>query len=481
MNSVMISERMPFKTTTPLLEHQQAAVAKLLPARVGALFMSMGTGKSRTAMEFVRLRLAKIDRVIWFCPVSLKETIRYEILKHTNCADADICVFDDRTSRRTIPESALWYIVGIESMSSSTRAVFAAHQLINERTFVIVDESTYIKGHRSLRTERITSMSQPARYRMVLNGTPITQGVVDLFAQMRFLDPRILGYRSFYSFSANHLEYHPHHPGLVVRSHNVDVLAAKIQPYVYQVTKEECLTLPDKLYETYACSLTPEQQEAYDRAKNLLLDAVEPDDWDALFIFRLFTALQGVVCGQWKRPDGIVETLRHNRIGLLMDVLERIQNPEKVVIWARYHHSVRDIAAALSTQYGPDTVAEFHGGLSERIRNLNLARWRRSARFLLATEGVGGHGLTLNEARYAVFYANGFKYSERIQAEDRMHRIGQEHRPLYIDLTSRSRIEERIFQTLARKGNALHEFRRQVDQVKKQGTKDKLLALVSGL
>jgi hypothetical protein len=55
---------------------------------------------------------------------------------------------------------------------------------------------------------------------------------------MRFLSPKILGYNSFYSFEHNHLEYHPIYTGMIVRSHNTEWLAAKIQPYVYQVTKE---------------------------------------------------------------------------------------------------------------------------------------------------------------------------------------------------------------------------------------------------
>lgn len=154
--------------------------------------MEMGTGKSRTAIELVARRLPRIDRVIWFCPVSLKETVRQEILKHTDCAPADIHVFSDRTNERNVPP-ALWHIVGIESMSLSDRVTLAVNKLITSRTFVILDESSYIKGHRAKRTMRITELSKRARYRLILTGTPLSQGVVDLFAQMRFLSPKILG------------------------------------------------------------------------------------------------------------------------------------------------------------------------------------------------------------------------------------------------------------------------------------------------
>ena len=203
---------------TSLMPHQVAAVAKVLPSRIGALFCDMGTGKSRTSIELVSRRLERIDRVIWFCPVSLKETVRQEIIKHTDCTD--IHVFNGRTSEHNLPR-ALWYVVGIESMSSSNRVVLAVDKLVTTRTMIILDESSYIKGHNSMRTQRLTYICQRARYRLILTGTPLSQGVVDLFAQMRFLSPKILGYNSFYSFAANHLEYSEKYPGKIVRSHNV--------------------------------------------------------------------------------------------------------------------------------------------------------------------------------------------------------------------------------------------------------------------
>lgn len=285
---------------TPLLNHQVDAVTKMLPTRAGALFMEMGTGKTRTAIELVRLRQEKIVNVFWFCPVALKETIRFEILKHTHCTGNDIHVFSDKTNIRTVPE-VFWYIIGIESMPSSNRVALTVNNLITESSFVIVDESSYIKGHDSMRTQRITRFSERARYRLILTGTPISQGIVDLYAQMRFLSPKILGYQSFYSFARNHLEYSKKYPGLIVRSHNTEWIAAKIKPYVYQVTKDECLNLPDKLYESRFCSLTREQTEAYEQAKDEILQDIDNDEFQSYTIFRLFTALQQISCGFWNR------------------------------------------------------------------------------------------------------------------------------------------------------------------------------------
>jgi SNF2 family DNA or RNA helicase len=469
-----------FETTTKLMPHQKEAIAKLLPTRVGALFMDMGTGKTRTAIELVKLRQKKISKVLWFCPVSLKETIRQEILKHTTCSAEDIYTFGDKTASNAIP-NATWYIIGLESISQSDRVALAAHSLFDSDTFVVVDESSYIKGHRAKRTERLTQYARGCKYRLIMTGTPITQGIQDLYAQMKFLSPKILGYNSFYSFAANHLEYHKKRRGLIVRAHNEAYIAARIRPYVYQVTKEECLTLPSKLYDVRYFYMTEQQREAYEEAKLEFLSKLEYDsEWSAIDIFQLFTSLQSIVCGFWNR-NGQMCSIPHRRLERLLEVVRDIPEEEKIVVWAKYQFSIREIAKALRAKYGARAVAEFHGE-NERSRDNELARFKHDAKtkFLVATQSCGGYGLTLTEARYAIFYADSFKYGDRLQAEDRCHRIGQTNPVTYISLYCLHSIDERIEKALDKKGDALAAFREEVEKVK-QTNKTKIRELVMAL
>ena len=470
---------MTFETTTDLMPHQVAAIDKLSPIRVGALFMEMGTGKTRTAIELIKRRRHRIDRVAWFCPVSLKETIRREIMKHTNTPSDQIHTFGDKTRANNIPE-VFWHIIGIESMSASKRVIFAANTLITENTLAIVDESSYIKGHRSARTDWITRVCERARYRLILTGTPISQGVVDLFAQMRFLSQKILGYRSFYSFARNHLVYSDRFPGKIERSLNTDYLAAKIQPYVYQVTKAECLTLPEKLYETRYCRLTHQQRYIYDLTKEETLANLDPDDWNSIAIFRLFSQLQQIVSGYQKLGGSKVE-LDNNRPQLLMDIVENIPDHEQVVIWGKYHFDIDSISAALLERYRKEDITFFHGGLSQKQRIDEVNRFKAGARFFVATQASGSHGLNeIMSARYVIFYTNNFKYSERRQAEDRNHRIGQDRNVTYIDMICADTIDERIDTALYEKGNVVASFKREVDKVKNRkgnGLKELIMKL----
>lgn len=483
------------QTTTPLLPHQHPAVAKMLPSRVGALFMDIGTGKSRTTIEIAKIRQEKYDRLFWFCPVSLKETIRQEWRKHTDLSDEEVKVWDEKVATDHLPTQARVHIIGIESMSSSARVILSYQVMVTEQSFVIVDESSYIKGYNSQRTERITMLSAKAKYRLILTGTPFTQGAVDLFAQMSFLSTKILGYSSFYSFAANHLEYEVRtneqgfkvRTGRIVRTHNTDYLAAKIAPYVYQVSKDECLDLPEKLYETRSFNMTNEQYDYYQQAKQEILLDLDYDDWSSVAIFHLFTCLQAIVCGFWTRTVPHTQekqhiTFKHQRVSLLMDTIASIPDTEQVIIWSKYHHAIGEIKQSIEREHGRESHSEFHGGLTQRTRHDDVSRWQSGgSRFLIATQASGGHGFTWNNARYSIFYADGYKYSERDQAEGRNYRIGQTRRPTYISLCCENSIDERITVALARKESALASFQRSINRYRKDDLKEMALKLVKEL
>jgi SNF2 family DNA or RNA helicase len=482
-----------FRTLTSLMPHQVPAVEKLARLTVGGLLMDMGTGKTRCAIDLVVRRAARVSRVLYFCPVNLKRTIHDELHKHL--AEPSVYLFDDHTSVRRLPRDRDWYLIGIESLAQSRRVLMAAAHLVDSRAFMIVDESTYIKGHRASRTRWITALGEKCRYRLILTGTILTQGAEDLYAQMRFLSPSILGYASWYSFAANHIEYSDKFLGKILRAHNTALLAAKIAPYCYQVTKEECLDLPDKIYTYRSFTMTAAQRCLYDRAKDEMLaelDRMDAEWWQSAVIYRLFGALQQICAGFWHRIvhdwrtgavlSDEVMTAPHARLDTLAAAIDAIPPGEKVIVWSKYLRSIDDIVGCLNERY-PDAGAESYSGASTtRQRVAALDRWRQQSRFLVATPSTGGHGLTLNEAAYVVHYDNGFKYAERIQSEDRNHRIGQTRKVVYCDIRCAGSIDDRIEAALQRKSSLLAVFREQVEHVRGARTlKQALKEVISDL
>lgn len=471
-----------YSIQTELMDHQKKAVGKLLPIRVGALFMDMGTGKTLTAMEIIRHRTEKIDHVVWTCPVSLKRTIAAEIKKHI--PDASVFVFDDKVTDATLPD-ADWYIVGLESVGSSERVFLALNKLVTENTFVVVDESLYIKSPTAKRSRRMIETCKRSRYRLILTGTPMTQGSQDLFTQMYFLSPQILGYRSFYSFAQKHLVYDDKYPDRVVAVVGEEQLAAQVNPYAYQITKEECLDLPEKTYAEVSIGMSPREFDSYNYLKDFYINKIaeieEKENFNpeqvSLLIFGLYTGLQKILSGwRWdlmKDKFSEEKELPRQRLDALVQSIEAIKGEEKIIIWAKFKHDLKVIGDRLTEHFGEDSWVEFSGRKTEEEKAAAVDKFRKDARFFIATPSSGGHGLTLNEACYVVYYNNSFKFSERLQSEDRCHRIGQTRKVTYIDIVTEHSIDRKILDTLTKKGDSLYTFQDELNEIKNDKEKIK--------
>lgn len=415
----------------------------------------MGTGKTRTALELIarRYNAGKVNHILWLCPCSVRPTIKAELKKH---------IYGD---------TKMFTVAGIESLSSSDRLYLMLLQLAQSKNlYLIVDESNLVKNPRAIRTQRIIELSKLCQYKLILNGTPISRCEADLFAQWYILDWRILGYQSYWSFAANHLEYDEKIPGKIRRVLEVDYLVRKIAPYTYQVKKSECLDLPEKSYTHWTFDMTGRQYEHYRWVADeylMHLDEMKPDT-----IYKLFTALQHVTAGRCvlTRPDERMRTgpmfedpIDNPRIQTLMDALDRIG--EKVIIWCRYTHEIRDISKLLREKYGEGSVVEFHGGISRKKREINAERFANDARFFVANKTCAGYGLNLQFCSYMIYYSNDWDWATRSQSEDRAHRMGQTRNVHIIDIYAGRTIDERIIDCLGRKENLVERFK---DEIEKQ-------------
>lgn len=458
--------------TTSLLPHQQAAVDKLGGCKVGALYMDMGTGKTRTTLEFVRDRYnrGKIDYVIWLCPCSVIQNLKDDIRFHCG----------------RLPNFFL--IKGIESISGSDKLYLSLLKAVQtHKCMLVVDESNLVKNPFSLRTKRITEISSYCSYKYILNGTPVSRNEADMFAQWYILDKRILGYDSYYSFAANHLVYrevkdqwgNKHRTDQIVRVLSVDYLTEKIAPYAFQIKKDECVKLPEKYYHPYHFSMTSKQEILYTGTFNWFKENV--DDLDSSTIYKLFAACQHVTSGRQvlSSPSQPMQTaeifddpLKNPRIQCLDDVLYKIGD-EQCIIFAKYTEEIDEITYLLDKKWLSHT--EFTGRLNRTKREKSLEAFRSGeAQFLLANKMCGAYGLNLQFCYNEIFYSNDFQWATRQQAEDRTHRLGQTHDVHIYDIIAMDSIDEFIDENLSGKTSMVASFQRWIKklQTKKELTPD---------
>lgn len=426
---------------TPLYDYQEEAVKKMLRCRVGALYMDMGTGKTRVAIELIFRRQHNFRNIYWFCPCEAKETIKKEFEKHFGY----------------IPNNL--FVVGLETLGSSKRTYLSLCEKVKSNDFIVVDESHLIRSLYAKRANRLIHLSKNCYYKLCLTGTPISSGIENLYQQMKFLSPKILGYNSWFSFRLRHLTYSDRYPGMITSRRNEEFLLNRIKPYVYLVTKEACLSLPEKVYEEHWIKLTKEQKKRYNELLDSFCDEA-CDGWSSYTILRLFSSLQRIVSGYDVVDNKRVKLDTSNKISALLYNIDRFEG-KPCVIWVKYHEEIKDILEAI-----PD-AAVYHGNLSSKEREENRSRWLSGkSQCLVIMLGLGTSLNWLMGADYIIYYSNSFRFIDRLQSEDRTHRIGITSKKIYVDIWADCGIDSKIRECNRKKMSIVNLFRDDLGEIK---------------
>lgn len=341
------------------------------------------------------------------------------------------------------------------------------YKVVGNRYMMGVDESTTIKTHTAKRSKATVKFSRAAKYRRIMTGTPITNGPLEVFGQAMALEApeKILGHKSFYSFRNYYAELEKKTFGnrsfqVVTGYKNTDELTELLGTFSSIIKKEDALDLPDKIYSKVIVEMPASQRQMYEKLKQEAIIELEElgEMVEVTNILTLMVKLHQIVCGQLKYEDDYGNekymSVENNRIRTLLELVSLELG--KVVIWANYRRSLKDVAAALAKEYGPDSVIEYHGGVSPADKETAAKRFQDPddpGRFFIANPQSAGMGLTLTQSDLAIYYSNDYSLERRIQSEDRIHRISQMNHARYIDLVSTGTVDEKIISALLNKKN----------------------------
>ena len=437
-----------------------------------ALFMEMGTGKSKVLLDNIAMLYdaGKINGALIVAPKGVVGTwYKQEIPAHlpnhienmTVLWQANITKGQSRKLGNLFKtgEELHILIMNVEAFSTVKGVEFAAKFLSCHNSLMAIDESTTIKNPDAKRTKNICKLSTHTKYRRILTGSPITKSPLDLYKQCEFLYPELLGHGSYYTFRTRYAVMKTANFGgrsvqIVVGYRNLGELSEKLKPFSYRVLKDDCLDLPAKTYMKRIVKLTPEQEKIYGQMKRLALAEMEGKTMSTATVLTQLMRLQQINCGHFTADDGTIKDIKNNRIPVLLDTLEEIQG--KVVIWGHYQYDVETIVEHLKKEYGDNSVVTYYGLTPMDQRQDNIQKFqdpKSTVRFLVGTTQTGGYGITLTAASTMIYYSNGYDLEKRQQSEARIDRIGQHFPMTYIDLMVEDTIDERIVKALRKKVN----------------------------
>ena len=467
---------MNYKFKTKPYAHQMTALEKSWNKKVFALFMEMGTGKTKVAIDNMAMLYdnGKINGALIIAPKGVyKNWYSQEIPQHL--------------AKHIKPKTVLWQalinqkqqklldtlfetghdfhilVMNVEAFSTKKGVDFAGRFLNSHNTFMVIDESTTIKNPGAKRTKNIVSLGKYAKYRRIMTGSPVTKSPLDLYKQCEFLDEYLLDHSSYYTFRTRYAimrkaNFNGRSVEIVVGYKNLGELSDKLKPFSYRVLKDDCLDLPKKTFMKRVITLSAEQEKVYRQKKEMALAQLNGKLLTTANALSQLMRLHQITCGHFKANDGSTQTVKNNRLNELSELLEEVEG--KAIIWAHYQYDVQTILDVIKKEYGDDSVVDYYGKTPNEDRQDNIKKFQSDpkCRFLVGTPSTGGYGLTLTAASTMIYYSNGYDLEKRQQSEARIDRIGQEKPMTYIDIICENTVDERIVKALRKKINIATEI-----------------------
>ncbi len=309
-----------------------------------------------------------------------------------------------------------------------------------EFNYLILDESQYIKNPDSLTAKACRLIK--ARHKLCLTGTPIENHLGELWSQMEFLNPGILGSKDQYMerFAK---------PAASGHQEVLDTLKKIVAPFILRRTKEEVAKeLPDKIESIVRCTMTKEQIELYNQVRDhyraSIMQAVASKGIKRTKMMVLEGLLRlrqaanhPALLGAHDCPSGKFQQL----IELLS---ESIDGGHKVLIFSQFTKMlglIRDELKrrGISFEYLDGRTPQ--AKREERVRNFQEDE---SIRAFLISLRAGGFGLNLTAADYVFIVDPWWNPAVELQAIDRTHRIGQTKKVVTYRLISKDSVEEKV-------------------------------------
>ena len=433
-------EEKQFDLSPHLRKYQKEICNKALNSGSYGIFADTGTGKTVMALELAN----HFKKTIILCPLSVIETAWVDDCKkfYPNLRIVNVWGNSKEYRLKMLHQDADVYVMNYESFK-------IIRNEIKKCNFdcIVVDESSVMKNMSSQITSVLLDVANIIPHRFVLSGCPTPNHNSEIFPQMKFVEPELFG-ANYYGFLAKYFHQDMSNPHYWYQTDDdKERYYARLSQNSVFLKKEDCVDLPEKVFEVRRFDMAKNQRQYYDDIVNDIKDHI--NQWSKFEFTAKLMKLREVTSGFVINKDKTISTFDNNKEKLLEEVLDEIGN-KPVVVWCQFQHEI-------------ETLAEKFGGvaLTSKTKNRDdiIRQFKNnSIRLLFTHPQLIGKGLTFINCTYNIYYSLSFSYEEFKQSQDRIHRIGQNNKCTYIILQAKNSIEEKIYDCVQRKGNAVDEL-----------------------
>ncbi len=313
--------------------------------------------------------------------------------------------------------------VGIESLSNSDRIYLELLRKITDakKPFIVLDESLKVKNSQTKRTKRILHLGQICEYKLILNGTPLSRNLLDLWSQMEFLSPKILQMteNQFKNTFCEYTTVIKRRGGRIMKEewinkyHNIDYLYSLIEPYIF----ESKLTISvGRVDIKVNYQLSSSERSAYNEVKNKFLNNEEMMKWNNQFFLAMTQKLQQTYMLSEEKFSALEKIIEDNKGEMIFVACKFI--PSQKAVAERFGDKVKVLS------YGKHTF-----------------------------------GLNLQEYSIMVLWEKHWNFSDFDQIVKRIFRRGQKKECRFFDLTANTGLDDIMSENVAKKGRMLDYFK----------------------
>ena len=426
---------------SPFLRSYQSDIAnKALNAGSYGIFADTGLGKTLIFLEISTY----YKKSLVLCPLSVIETAWIDDCRKFYPKRKIINVWGNSKAERLkhLNTEADVYVMNYDSFKILRNEIRKANF-----DCIAVDESSVMKNLKSQITSMLLDIANIIPHRFVLSGCPTPNRFDEIFPQMKFVNAEILG-NNKYGFLQTYAHQCMQDPHVWYQTdEDKDKFYSKLSEQSIFLKKEDCIDLPEQVFEIRKFDMSKVQRRYYDDIENDIREHI--NQWSKFEFTAKLMKLREVVSGFVINKDKTITTFDNNKEKLLQEVISELGD-QPIIVWCQFTHEI-------------DSLAEKFGGvaLTSKTKNRDdiIRQFKDNKIKLLFTHPkLIGKGLTFTNCTYNIYYSMSFSYEEFKQSKDRIHRIGQDNKCTYIILQANNSIEKKIYNCVQRKGNAVDEL-----------------------
>lgn len=297
---------------------------------------------------------------------------------------------------------------------------------------IAVDELAVYRNSSTARYKAMESLCKnPELGVWGLTGTPIPNEPTDAWAQVKLINPgRVPKYFGrFRDMTMTKVTAYRWVP----KPHAIETVHSVMQPAI-RFAMEDCVDLPDTVYQTRHIELTPDQKRVYDELRNRMKSEAEEGTVRAVNEADKLMKLVQVASGAVYTTEGEVVSIENSgRVREVIDIVE--QSEGKVIVFVPFIAALHNMRDQIAKHYPCEMV---YGGTSKTDRDKAFWRFQNlppgESRVLVANASAMAHGLTLTEASTVVWVAPTVSHETFDQANHRIIRTGQKRKTLVVML-----------------------------------------------